>query len=538
MKTKIVFLLFALNLFLLPHYFSQGCNPTDLNCYINNGDVNYLRNPQIPFEINYSVNEQSNSITLRMKFNRSDNNCPNIFPNFFASLTSVTSSQQATTVSWLRNSVDGLIEEVNYHENEPYSNNGQLFYDWSYVIELDDNTSTQDRQFFLYYYYYDNGVQKILQEFLIKQNPSILYYLDSDKDGFGDYDAEGVLSAVPIEGDYVSTNNYDQCPNDPYPANNGCRDSEDVDFNWIETKTYNIKKNLLSNSRNYFDQLGKPIQTQSYDIKEKRIWSTQTLYDEQGRPALQTLSAPITSKNTTKSIQYYSDFIKNEQGNKFPTFNGVSDLLLNQKTVGIGVNTLGWYYSTNNTDEPYQDITDRPYSRTIYSTLNPGTVKQTIGGNKVKDTNNDGFVDDDDDWVQGYSFSMPAAQEMYYVFGYDHFETSPDIATTYTIPESITNDSSKQINWLKATKTVIEDVQGNQSVVFTDTDGKTLAAARVGISETPGKIERKFNVLSLIGTQKYIDVHIPQGCTGVLRGSSSNYKVYNLKTEISINLSR
>ena len=73
--------------------------------------------------------------------------------------------------------------------------------------------------------------------------------------------------------------------------------------------------------------------------------------------------------------------------------------------MGTAANTLGWYYSPSNTDthEPgnnYQDVTSYPFSRTIYSELNPGAALKTIGGNKV-DTNNDGTPDN---WLQGNTF--------------------------------------------------------------------------------------------------------------------------------------
>jgi RHS repeat-associated protein len=78
----------------------------------------------------------------------------------------------------------------------------------------------------------------------------------------------------------------------------------------------------------------------------------------------------------------------------------------------------------------------------------------------------------------------------------------------------------------------VQDTKGNEAVVFTDTDGKTLGAARSGVPEIPSE-EKQYEVLSLIGAQKYIDIHIPKGCEGIasLLGSASNYKIFDLKTE-------
>ena len=286
-------------------------------------------------------------------------------------------------------------------------------------------------------------------------------------------------------------------------------------LNWVQSKSYDIKGNLLSSSKGYFDELGRGTQTQSFDIKAKRIWATQTLYDYAGRPAFNTLSAPITNKNSAEVFQYKKGFIKKTDNSNFTVADFENTDIYNPATIGSQNNTLGKYYSSSNTDEEYQDKTNRPYSRTIYSKLNPGTVKQSIGGNKING-----------EWKQNYSFSMSAAQEMYYVYGYDYFTHSPAIAKTYTGIDQVLNDTSKQITWLKVNKSVVEDVHGNEFVSFTDDDGKHLATARSGGT-------KKYEVLSLIGEQKYIDIHLPKGCEGTLRfyGSTSLYRVYDLKTE-------
>ena len=286
-------------------------------------------------------------------------------------------------------------------------------------------------------------------------------------------------------------------------------------LNWVQSKSYDIKGNLLSSSKGYFDELGRGTQTQSFDIKAKRIWATQTLYDYAGRPAFNTLSAPITNKNSAEVFQYKKGFIKKTNHSNFTIADFENTDIYNPATIGSQNNTLGKYYSSSNTDEEYQDKTNRPYSRTIYSKLNPGTVKQSIGGNKING-----------EWKQNYSFSMSAAQEMYYVYGYDYFTHSPAIAKTYTGIDRVLNNNSKQITWLKVNKSVVEDVHGNEFVSFTDDDGKHLATARSGGT-------KKYEVLSLIGEQKYIDIHLPKGCEGTLRfyGSTWLYKVYDLKTE-------
>lgn len=349
------------------------------------------------------------------------------------------------------------------------------------------------------------------------------YYPDTDGDGFGDFNAE-VVNATSAPSNHV-TNNLDICPNEYSTSNDGCIDAKaDQNYNWTKSYTYDINGKLIGASKSYFDDLGKGIQSQTYDAKYKKVWAAETRYDVQGRPALQTMSAPIAKELSEVSFGYKQDFIQKTTG-AFTNADFETANVLNPSIVGNQENSLGWYYSTANNDEPLQDITTRPYSRTIYSDLKPGSVRKTIGGNKIGGQ-----------WKQGYTFTMPAAQELYYVFGYERFPKIPEIASTYKNynVRSVAHGDNIHIAFLRANKTVTEDLQGNESVVFTDSNGKTLGAARSGIAEDVEK-RKQYEVLSLIGKQGFVDVHIPEGCENTLQfvGNSNVYKVYDLKTEIA-----
>ncbi|WP_417800652.1 polymorphic toxin type 43 domain-containing protein [Tenacibaculum sp.] len=358
-------------------------------------------------------------------------------------------------------------------------------------------------------------------------NPNLnTYYLDSDRDGFGNYDAKPIYaSSTPASnelGDFV-TNKLDYCPFEASSRNNGCEDDLDDRYkNWVKSKSYDITGKLVGAGKSYYDDLGKLEQSQSYDIKKKNTWASQTFYDSQGRPGLQTLSAPITPEESPVSFGFRGDFVKKNDGSLLTTSDVESEDVANSVIIKPDSNPLGSHYANR---EAFQDQTTRPYSRTLYSTLNPGAVKQTVGGNK-HDTSGDGTVTEADGWKRGYSFSMPAAQEMYYVFGYNAFPSNPSVADTYTNISAVLNNTNNHIVWLKAGKSVVQDEKGNEAVVFTDADGKTLGAARAGGA-------KQYEVLSLIGEQKYIDIHIPEGCnnTATLLGNPADYKIYNLKTE-------
>jgi len=325
------------------------------------------------------------------------------------------------------------------------------------------------------------------------------WYPDNDLDGFGDALAEPVIScSSPFENGV--NNNEDECPDIQSLTNKGCPAGIVLeDRNWIRSETYDINGKVISKSKAYFDALGKSEQTQTVDLKTEKTWASHTLYDSQGRPALQTLSAP-TNGDITNDFTYRNNFIQDDSDSSFDTLDYEGTNLENPSPVGTQPNSLGWYYSDNNTDEPYQDITDRPYSRTIYSELNPGTILKTIGGNKMEG-----------EWKNAYVFSMPAGQELSKLGAFG---------------------DTKYDNY-KVLKTVSRDVHGVESVVFTDTDGRTLAAARSG-NEDGAASNGASRVY--IKEQGYVDIHIPVGITGFQISGSNGIELvcYDLITEALI----
>ncbi|TCI90296.1 RHS repeat domain-containing protein [Tenacibaculum sp. M341] len=351
-----------------------------------------------------------------------------------------------------------------------------------------------------------------------------IFYIDMDEDGFG-YGNRGLYFELTNVPHNYADNNLDQCPTE-FGTGNGCPDAEgDLQFNYVRSGAYNRDGKLLGEIKTYYDDLGKRIQSQTYDISSKKIWVNETKYDSQGRPALQTLSAPVKFNSPAFNFEYQTDFIQKE-GGTFTNEDFEHDSE-NPTMVTNIPNSLGWYYSRANEGEKFQDVTNRPYLRTIYSDLMPGLVKQTIGGNKING-----------EWKHGVSFTLPVAQEMYYTFGYEKFSKNQPIADTYENINSVINDSSNQMVWLKATKIIVEDVDGNESVVFFDTDGKTLGAAKSGWNNDSAvrtTAPAQYELLSLIGEQGFVDIHIPKGCENTLSFLGPDphrvYKVYDLKTE-------
>ena len=273
----------------------------------------------------------------------------------------------------------------------------------------------------------------------------------------------------------------------------------DLDKNWVSSVSYDFSGQTIGKSVGYFNDLGKSTQSQSWDILTGKVWASQTLYDYHGRPAFNSLSAP-----KGLSFGYKNDFILNQSNGIYTTTNFESNPDTPQFVLGTTPNTLGHFYSVNYQDPNYpnQDVTSYPFSRTVYSTLNPGSVKKVLGGNKINGQ-----------WMQSYNFSMPAAQEL---------------STVKAFGIASYNDN-------RITKTISRDVHGVETVVFIDSEGNTLAVARSG-NEDNASLET-YLMTSKIKEQGFVDIHIPVGCSGLTitnNPTGQALKIYDLVTETQV----
>lgn len=232
--------------------------------------------------------------------------------------------------------------------------------------------------------------------------------------------------------------------------------------NWIHGVSYDTKGNVIGQSRSYFDDLGKSDVSLSKDYVTNKIWGSETTYDNYGRPDKTSFIAPsplntfdktnflksntqvvadpypsiLPINNITASGAYKASQSITATGTISPglnvsltapiiTLNNFSATATSGSSLIITaailpdnslVTSLANYYSDNNTDEPYQATATQPFAQTNYDVLNPGNIINVVGGNKING-----------EWKTGYSYTMPAAQEMYYAYGTDHLDNDRDI---------------------------------------------------------------------------------------------------------------
>ncbi len=343
-----------------------------------------------------------------------------------------------------------------------------------------------------------NADGNIVAAFILNQDSCNAkeWYPDTDGDNLGDATATPRYACnAPTDQEYnYVANAKDLCPDTPGSMeNNGCPPGDIVENrNTITNWTYDVNGDIKASSKTYFNELGKLEQTQAWNVKSDSIWASAVLYDEFDRPALQTLSAPLRKGLV---FQFKEKFIeRTDNATEYSLSDYDGDNIEAPNAVGNNNHgTLGWYYSENNTREPYQDITAYPFTKSVYSNLNPGQILRNLGGNKI-----------DNQWPQTYSFSMKASDEL-------------ALATAFGLEKYKT---------IETTKTISRDAHGIENVVFIDTDGKVLAAARSG-----SKGNESVPMSVAIPEQGFVDIHIAEGITGFTVSNANAVSVYNLITE-------
>lgn len=263
-----------------------------------------------------------------------------------------------------------------------------------------------------------------------------------------------MTTVIPFSTGWKLNFNFDLSGSDyPYDKNN----------HWVHSTTYDSKGKETGSSRTYYDNLVKPNVSLVKDFSWNKIWGTETIYDNFGRPDKTSFVAPSPLGTFEKT-----NFLKSSsqaQAESYPTTLPLNNISSNNNykasqsisatgTVSSGLTvsltaptitlsntflvtatpgssfvvtaavlsdvsanqSLAKYYSDSNTDELYQATATHPFTQNNYDQLNPENVINITGGNQING-----------EWKTGYSYTMPAAQEMYYVYGTSFFENNRDL---------------------------------------------------------------------------------------------------------------
>lgn len=256
----------------------------------------------------------------------------------------------------------------------------------------------------------------------------------------------------------------------------------------IELVVLTTSGGVVSEGRTYSDFLGKEVQSQARSFTTGLLLANQPLYGRLGTPVGSTLLAPIG----TGGFNFKDGFITSGGANYAATHFDESTKVLAPSPVDQATpNTLGWYYSDNNTLEPYVATTQYPYSRVELSDGPSAQLKRaSASGDELRMGKNHE--------AKGRTMALLTELDAHYLKLRSHFVTTT--ATSLS---------------LKGTKSVSVDANGLESIVFSDQSGQTLASCRSGAQFTPG--------VSISGTIEagsatnpaYLDIHIPNTGTAV-----------------------
>jgi RHS repeat-associated protein len=276
------------------------------------------------------------------------------------------------------------------------------------------------------------------------------------------------------------------------------------EYNWSENRLFNgTAAGVVAESRTYTDAMGRPTQTQARALTSGQVVVSQALYDRRGAAAGQTLPAPVG----TGAFGYKGAFVTRSGVEYGPAhFDDGAKVDAPDAVDNTTANTLGWYYSANNTLEPY---VGQPYSRAY---VNPagGVTRAAVPG----DSHRMGAG------RESQGAEVPILTELnHYLSLRSHF-----------VSGSPPNTSLR----FEGTKQVSLDANGTESVVFGDGEGRPLASCLAGGSYTGIAVSADIVAPGWPGTgPAYVDIHVPNVGAGVntsvTMSGSGTVRIHNLR---------
>lgn len=279
-------------------------------------------------------------------------------------------------------------------------------------------------------------------------------------------------------------------PNNPAP---------NLDMNWVQTKSYDEDGKVIGEDKVFYDRVGKALQNQAKNISANHVLANQIIYDAQGRAAIETLIAPTNNS----AFNFKADFVTNATGNNY-TFQNF-DLTKTNNPDALGnttPGTLGWYYSNNNTFDPYVPATSYPYSRVDFFKDGSGAVKRSAStGEQLRM----GSAHEEKSYV------IPVVNEL------DHYLKVRNKFFSSTVVGQLPTSLGGQ-----AIQSIMHDANGREAVMISDKDGNPLMGGR------PGNDLSVVNTVKIGPSQKSVHYFKLLTASPINFSKGSQYTLYDM----------
>ena len=285
------------------------------------------------------------------------------------------------------------------------------------------------------------------------------------------------------------------------PPNNP---SDDLDRNWTRTRRFDADGNVVGESKQFLDELGRPTQAQARNLTARHVLASQTIYGSGGVAVLSTLPAPIDNQAFRYKEHFATAGGQDYGPANFENGQASQPSPLDEMMPG----TLGYYYSQNNLWEPTTPATHNPYSLTEPGDGPSGGLRRAAGPG--------------DELAMGKGHEARARQ----------MPLLNELTPYLSLRNQFVPTAAGATLAYQGTKLVSVGANGRETVAFTDQDGQTLAACLSGpqyagltltgsLSASPGPS----------GPPRYQDIHVPAAgnATLTLTGSGT-VSVRNLIT--------
>lgn len=248
----------------------------------------------------------------------------------------------------------------------------------------------------------------------------------------------------------------------------------DLNYNWTQATSFDENGNVIGDSKDFFDDMGRKIQVQDKSFYRAganttftHVLASQPIRDAFGRDAATTLIAPIDYAdfsyrpnfllhNMAGGIYDHRNFDISASGDNTAHPDPIWDGGGNSPVKG----TLAWYYNRANSWEPYVGVTSYPFSRQTFYQDGTGNAKQSAApGDQLRI----GLG------REASSYITPVANELdFYMQVRNKYYLTSEVGA---LPANLAGQVMQQIS---------RDANGVQMVVIQDRSGKTLMAARAG----------------------------------------------------------